>query len=106
VVAFVKRARPDAIVCANDRTAAGVMHALLDAQLRIPDDVRLAGIDDVAYAALLPVPLTTMRQPAREIGVAAMAAMLDRVRRPDLPPRDIFLHTTLVVRRSCGSGRR
>lgn len=103
VVAFVGRAHPDAIVCANDATAAGVMHALLESGIRVPGDVRLAGIDDVPYAALLPVPLTTMRQPAREIGVAAMAAMLDRLSRPDLPPRDIYLHSTLVVRRSSGS---
>jgi DNA-binding LacI/PurR family transcriptional regulator len=102
VVAFVGRVHPDAIVCANDRTAAGVMHALIGAGIRVPADVRLAGIDDVPYAAMLPVPLTTMRQPCREIGAAAMAAMLDRVSRPDLPPRDIFLHPTLVVRKSCG----
>jgi DNA-binding LacI/PurR family transcriptional regulator len=105
VATFVARARPDAIVCANDRTAAAVMHALLEAGIRVPGDVRLAGIDDVPYAALLPVPLTTMRQPAREIGIAAMAAMLDRISRPDLPPRDIFLHPTLVVRRSSGGSQ-
>jgi DNA-binding LacI/PurR family transcriptional regulator len=52
---------------------------------------------------LLPVPLTTVRQPAREIGEAALRAMLDRVHRPDLPPRDILLDGELVVRRSCGA---
>jgi DNA-binding LacI/PurR family transcriptional regulator len=57
----------------------------------------------VPYASLLPVPLTTLRQPCHEIGVAAMAAMLDRVARPELPPRDIFLHPTLIVRQSCGA---
>jgi hypothetical protein len=52
--------------------------------------VRLASscawIDDVEYANLLPVPLTTVHQPCREIGVAAMAAMLERVTNPDLRP--------------------
>jgi DNA-binding LacI/PurR family transcriptional regulator len=105
VVKFVMKARPDALVCANDRIAARVMHAVLDAGLHIPANLRLAGIDDVDYAALLPVPLTTMRQPCREIGVAALSAMLDRVLRPDLPPRDIFLHPTLIVRKSCGTAR-
>ena len=57
----------------------------------IPADVRLVGIDDVEYAALLPVPLTTLRQPSRQIGDAALGAMLDRVARADLPPRDILL---------------
>ena len=65
--------------------------------------VRLVGIDDLEYASLLAVPLTTLRQPTREIGAAAFAAMLDRVSRPDTPVRDILLQTQLVVRRSCGA---
>ena len=94
---------PDAIVCANDRTAGLVMQVLLAQGYDIPGDIRLVGIDDVQYASLLPVPLTTLRQPCRDIGVAAMAAMLDRIAQPDLPARDILLHPTLIVRRSCGA---
>ena len=106
VIDFVRATAPDALVCANDRIAARVMHALLGAGMAIPDDVRVAGIDDAAFAALLPVPLTTLRQPVREIGAAALTAMLDRLAHPDLPPRDIFLHPTLVVRKSCGASGR
>jgi GntR family transcriptional regulator, arabinose operon transcriptional repressor len=95
--------RPDAIVCATDRTAAGLMHTLLGKGIRIPDDVRLVGIDDVSCAGVLPVPLTTLRQPSRDIGVAAVAALAERVSNPDLPPRDILLHGSLVVRQSCGA---
>ncbi|HUF13002.1 MAG TPA: GntR family transcriptional regulator [Longimicrobiales bacterium] len=95
--------RPDGIVCANDWTAARLMHTLLDLGHAVPDDVRIVGIDDVEYAKLLPVPLTTFRQPTREIGAAALAAMLERVAHPELPPRDILLHGRLVVRRSCGA---
>jgi GntR family transcriptional regulator, arabinose operon transcriptional repressor len=95
--------RPDAIVCANDWTAARLMHAILELGFSVPGDVRLVGIDDMEYASLLPVPLTTLRQPTREIGAAAFAAMLDRVGRPDTPVRDILLQTQLVVRRSCGA---
>ena len=87
---FMVEEHPDAIVCANDRTAALVMQTLLSLGCAIPGDVRIAGIDDVPYASLLPVPLTTLRQPCHEIGVAAMAAMLDRVARPELPPRDVL----------------
>jgi GntR family transcriptional regulator of arabinose operon len=94
---------PDAIVCANDWTAARLMHTILRLGYSVPQDVRLAGIDDMDYASLLPVPLTTLRQPTREIGAAAFAAMLDRVARPDTPVRDIFLQGELVVRRSCGA---
>lgn len=49
------------------------------------------------------MPLTTLRQPTREIGDAALSAMLERVRRTDLPARDILLDYDLVVRASCGA---
>jgi GntR family transcriptional regulator, arabinose operon transcriptional repressor len=97
---------PDGIVCANDRTAGRMMHTLLGLGYRIPADVRLVGIDDAELASLLPVPLTTLRQPSRQIGDAALAAMLERVARRDLPTRDILLHCTLVVRASCGGNMR
>jgi DNA-binding LacI/PurR family transcriptional regulator len=102
VRAMMEAGRPDALVCANDRTAGRLMHKLLRLGYAIPRDVRLAGIDDVEYAALLPVPLTTLRQPTRPIGDAALTAMLERVRRPELPARDILLHCDLIVRASCG----
>jgi GntR family transcriptional regulator of arabinose operon len=94
--------RPEAIVCANDRTAGQFMQGLIQLKYRIPQDVRIVGIDDVEYASLLPVPLTTVRQPCREIGVAAVAAMLERIAAPEMPIRDILLDCTLVVRDSCG----
>jgi GntR family transcriptional regulator of arabinose operon len=106
VRAMMESTHPDAIVCANDWTAARLMHAILELGHAVPDEVRLVGIDDMDYASLLPVPLTTLRQPTREIGAAAFAAMLDRVSRPDVPVRDILLQTKLVVRRSCGAAVR
>jgi GntR family transcriptional regulator, arabinose operon transcriptional repressor len=102
VRAFLDAARPDAVVCANDWTAARFMHSVLGLGHAVPADMRLAGIDDMDYASLLPVPLTTLRQPTREIGAAAFAAMLDRIVRPTVPVRDILLQTELIVRRSCG----
>jgi GntR family transcriptional regulator, arabinose operon transcriptional repressor len=103
VCELMTAARPDAIVCANDRTAGHLMHALLRLGFSIPRDVRLVGIDDVEYASLLPVPLTTLRQPTRQIGDAAMAVMLDRVARREAPTKDVLLHCDLVVRKSCGA---
>jgi DNA-binding LacI/PurR family transcriptional regulator len=106
ILESVRSARPEAIVCANDRTAGRLMQLLLRAGCRIPADIRIAGIDDVAYASLLPVPLTTMRQPCREIGVAAIRAMLERIAHPEMPARDILLDSHLVVRESCGGNLR
>jgi DNA-binding LacI/PurR family transcriptional regulator len=102
VKAVIEGTAADAIVCANDRTAGRLMHTLLRLGSRVPADVRLVGIDDAEFAPLLPVPLTTLRQPSRQIGDAALAAMLERVARRDLPTRDILLHCELVVRQSCG----
>jgi DNA-binding LacI/PurR family transcriptional regulator len=99
----VMAAGPDGIVCANDWTAARLMHSILELGYAVPENVRLVGIDDLDYASLLPVPLTTLRQPTHEIGAAAFAAMLDRVSRPQTPVRDVLLQTQLVVRRSCGA---
>ena len=95
--------KPDAVIGANDRTAGQLMHSLIHLHYRIPQDVRIVGIDDVEYAKLLPVPLTTVHQPCREIGAAAVGAMLERIARPEMPIRDILLDSKLVIRDSCGA---
>jgi len=106
VEAVLRAESPDAIVCANDRTAALLIPTLLRLGRKVPDAVRVVGIDDLEYAKLLPVPLTTLRQPTRQIGDAALAAMLQRVARTHLPTRDIFLNCELIVRESCGATSR
>ncbi|HXS74915.1 MAG TPA: GntR family transcriptional regulator [Terracidiphilus sp.] len=104
---FVRRmvdaARPEAIVCANDLTAARLMQVLIGFGMRIPGEVRIVGMDDVRYASLLPVPLTTVHQDCPGIGAVAMATMLERLGRPKLPIRDVLVPVRLVVRRSCGA---
>ena len=92
----------DAFVCSNDQVAGRLMHALTAKGARIPQDIRIVGIDDVSYAALLPVPLTTIRQPCEEIGHAALQLLLDRIAHPRTPARDVLLDCDLIVRQSCG----
>jgi DNA-binding LacI/PurR family transcriptional regulator len=94
---------PEGIVCANDLTAARLMQTLLGLGKRIPEDVRIVGMDDVKYASLLPVPLTTIHQDCAGIGTLAMATMLERLEHPELPVRDVLAPIRLVVRRSCGA---
>jgi DNA-binding LacI/PurR family transcriptional regulator len=101
VRAFIEAEQPDGFVCANDLTAARLMHHLLQIGLRIPEQVRMVGINDVKYASFLPVPLTTLRQPCLQLGAAAMGAMLDRLRFPDSPTRDVLLECDLIERQSC-----
>jgi DNA-binding LacI/PurR family transcriptional regulator len=103
IKATLKESNIDAFLCANDHTAAQLMQSLLGLGVRIPDDVRIAGVDDVKYAGLLPVPLTTFRQPCLDIGAAAVAAMKERIGNPQLAGRSILLSGQLVVRKSCGA---
>lgn len=103
VRALLDSARPDAFVCANDHTAALLMRTLAGFSIRVPEDIGIAGIDDVKYANLLQIPLTTLRQPCNDLGAIALLAMLDRIGHPTLPTRDILLDCKLIVRRSCGS---
>ena len=94
---------PEAVLCANDVTAIALMQTMAAMGLRVPEDVRVVGIDDLNYASLLSVPLTTLHQNCADIGAIAMSTMLERLDYPELPTRDILLQTTLVVRKSCGS---
>jgi len=96
-------ARPAVIQCANDVTAALLLRTLNTMDIRVPHDVRVVGFDDLNYARLLAVPLTTMHQPCRAIGAAAVRAMQERIADPTIPPREILLTAELVVRQSCGT---
>jgi DNA-binding LacI/PurR family transcriptional regulator len=97
-----KAARFDAFVCSNDHIAGQVMLALLAKGKRVPEDVRVVGIDDVTYASMLPVQLTTIHQPCAEIGKMALQAMLERIAQPKMPARDVLIDCELVIRQSCG----
>ena len=98
----LESAECDGFVCANDRIAGELMHVLLSRGVRVPGNVRIVGIDDVNYAALLPVPLTTVHQPCRDIGETALRLMLARLARLGMAARDVLLDCALVVRDSCG----
>jgi GntR family transcriptional regulator, arabinose operon transcriptional repressor len=100
---MLERDQPDGIVCANDVTAARLMQTLVSLGVRIPGDIRMAGLDDVSYAKFLPTPLTTIRQNGAEIGAIAMSTMLDRLSNPDGPIRDILVRCDLIVRASSGA---
>jgi DNA-binding LacI/PurR family transcriptional regulator len=103
VQGLLKRLRPDAILCANDHIAGRLIATLGDLGIDVPREMRVVGVDDVKYASLLPVPLTTQHQNCHEIGAVALTTMLDRVAHPSMPIRDILLQTTTIVRSSCGA---
>lgn len=96
---------PGAIFCFNDLGSLGLEDALLDAGVRVPDDVALVGLDDIELAARARVPLTTIRQPVAEIGARALDTILARQRGERPPIRQLFA-PELVVRDSCGARQR
>ncbi len=102
ITALLNR-KPDAFVCANDYKAGVLMRTLETLGCHVPNDVRIAGFDDVKYATLLRVPLTTMHQPCREIAAVAWQVMQNRLANPALPPCTVSLAAHLVVRQSCGA---
>jgi len=105
VEAMLKSERPDGIVCSNDLTAARLMKTIVGLGWNVPGNIRMAGFDDVSYAKFLPTPLTTIRQDCGEIGNVAMTTMLERLRHPHQPVRDVLVRTELIVRRSSGTVR-
>jgi len=106
VQAMLKRTKCDGVVCANDITAAQLMRTLQELGIPVPDRIRMTGIDDVKYASLLSVPLTTIHQPCADIGRMAVATMVHRLQNPDLPAQDVLLNFRLIVRQSSGASTR
>lgn len=92
---------PTAIFASNDVSAFGVMDAVRDIGLRIPDDVSVVGFDDIPDAQTSNPALTTVRQPMREMGARATRMLLERIAGEDLEPPRIELPTELIVRDTC-----
>ena len=93
---------PEAVVCANDQMAIGVLRAFSRAGVAVPGDVAVVGFDDIYPASLFDPPLTTIHQPTRMLGERGCARLLDRIASPGLPPTVELLPTELVLRSSCG----
>ncbi|TAK03033.1 MAG: LacI family transcriptional regulator [Chloroflexota bacterium] len=96
---ILERGRPDAVFVASDVVALGAIGALREAGLRVPDDVSVVGFDDIPLAAYFDPPLTSIRIPAHDLGLAAGNALLDRIAGREVPDRTL-LPTELIVRAS------
>jgi LacI family transcriptional regulator len=90
----------DAIFCASDAMALGTLRELRRRRVRIPDDVAVAGFDDLPEAAVSEPPLTTMRQDAGQLGSEAAAALFRLLNDKSAPPQRVILPTELVIRQS------
>jgi DNA-binding LacI/PurR family transcriptional regulator len=92
---------PTAIVCFNDQQALAVMLVLKELNIRVPDDISIIGNDDIYYAKMFPIPLTTIRAPQQEIGIMAAEILIRNIESPTiLPIERVILETEFIVRQS------
>jgi LacI family transcriptional regulator len=92
--------RPTAVVAGNDLLAIGCYDALEESGLSCPDDMSVAGFNDMPFISHLRPPLTSVRVPQYELGVEAARLLLDRLTGRTLTPRVVLLPVTLIVRGS------
>ncbi|GLP75402.1 LacI family transcriptional regulator [Mycobacterium antarcticum] len=92
--------RPDAVFCANDLLAIGMLQALTTGGLRVPDDVAVIGYDDIDFARSAAVALSSIRQPSADIGSTAVELLLAAAETPAGEPRHVVFSPELVTRAS------
>lgn len=100
-----KKQRPTALFCVNDRIAISAMEALRNRGLSIPDDISVIGFDDIEESATAPVPLSTVKVPYYEIGQAAVAVLMEKIKTgQDVLPKTI--PAVYLMRKSVGPAKK
>lgn len=104
---FQSRALPHALFSANNAATIWVIEALRELKIEIGKDVALVGFDDVDFYSLITPPITTIRQPAPELGQMSVRLLLQRIK-AEFTASSVrtVLPVTLVVRESCGCKRK
>jgi len=93
---------PEAVATVNDPSAIGAIKAIQEHGLSIPDDLAVVGFTDDVRAPLLESPLTTVHQPAYEVGKRAAQKLIKTIENEQEPVENIIVTTTLKIRSSCG----
>ncbi len=92
---------PTAIVCFNDQQALAVMTALKELNISVANDISIIGNDDIYYAKIYPIPLTTIRAPQHEIGRKAAEILIRNIESSTLlPTEQVVLETEFIIRES------
>lgn len=104
---LARKPRPRAVFAANDMMAVGCLKAFADAGLAVPDDIALAGFDDIPIARYVHPALTTVHVRIADLGRIALARLVAAIERPDAAQaREETLDCQIVVRASCGADSR
>lgn len=92
---------PTAIICFNDQQALGVLAALKDLNIKVPDDISLIGNDDIYFAKLYPIPLTTIQAPMEDLGTKAAEILIRNIESNEiLEVEHVIYDAKLVLRES------
>jgi len=92
--------KPDAIVTINDYLAMGVLKALKDNHIHVPKDIAVAGYDDLLFVSLLETPLSTVRQPVKEICKKTLEVLMNRINGDENQKDIYYLEPVMKVRES------
>jgi DNA-binding LacI/PurR family transcriptional regulator len=93
---------PTAVFCYNDLLAIGLISALLEMNIRVPEAVSVMGFDDIDFSAYVKIPLTTIQMPAYDIGTAAVGLLIKQLASPSAVLNEkLILDHTLIIRDSC-----
>lgn len=95
---FEQYPETDGIIACNDFVAAAALQEILKRGIRIPEDIQLIGYDDIAFTSLLHPPLSTIRQPAYEMGAQAAEMLIKRINREKLEVTHKKLPVSFVER--------
>ncbi|MFC6010845.1 substrate-binding domain-containing protein [Nocardia lasii] len=96
---------PTALFVANNHMTIGVMRALNQRGVRVPEDLALTVFDDFEWASIFRPRLTAIAQPIEEIATCSMRLLAERIEDPDRPPRTVRLKPRFMHRDSCGCVR-
>ncbi|RPK76465.1 Catabolite control protein A [Streptomyces sp. ADI95-17] len=96
--------RPQGVLFANDQMAVGALRALERRGVRVPEDIAVTGFDGIPLSRIVRPPLTTVRQPIRQLGEQAVELLVQRLGNSGSEPVSLMLPVSLIRRASCGCG--
>lgn len=101
---FLKMKKPPtAIFATNDYMALGTYQAIVEEGIKVPEEIALIGFNDIEFASMKGIELTTIGQKKYEMGALAVKTLVERVEGAKVgPPKEIILEPELIIRKTCG----
>ena len=94
---------PTAIFATNDYMALGTYQAIVEEDIKVPEEIALIGFNDIEFTSMKGIELTTIGQKKYEMGALAVKTLVERVEGAKVgPPKEIILEPELIIRKTCG----